>query len=223
MSSIITGLIEYIVNLVIYVIRVSNYPGIFFLMFLEGLLLPIPSEVVMAFAGYLSLTGQLPNYFGIPAVILAVLAGSVGNAVGATAAYAIGYYGGRPAILKFGKYVKLDQNSLDKTEQWFNKYGEVSVFFTRLVPVFRTFISIPAGLAEMNFKKFIILTFGGTLIWDSVLIYLGFVLGSKWEAILGAFNDYSYLAIAAAIIVLIYVYRKLSVRASNGKVNKQRS
>lgn len=221
MSSIITGSIEYIVNLIIYVIRSANYPGIFFLMFLEGLLLPIPSEVVMAFAGYLSLTGELPNYFGIPAVILALIAGSVGNAVGASAAYGIGYYGGRPAILKFGKYIKLDQNSLQKTEEWFNKYGEISVFFTRLVPVFRTFISIPAGLAEMNFKKFIILTFGGTVIWDSVLIYLGYILGSKWEAILGAFNDYSYIAIVAALIVLIYVYRKLSARTRRSNSNSE--
>ncbi|MGP6207009.1 DedA family protein [Cuniculiplasma sp. SKW3] len=221
MSSIITGLIEYIVNLIIYVIRTANYPGIFFLMFLEGLLLPIPSEVVMAFAGYLSLTGELPNYFGVPAVILALIAGSVGNAVGASAAYGIGYYGGRPAILKFGKYIKLDQNSLKKTEEWFNKYGEISVFFTRLVPVFRTFISIPAGLAEMNFKKFIILTFVGTVIWDSVLIYLGYILGSKWEAILSAFNDYSYISIAAALIVLIYVYRKLSARTRRNNSNSE--
>ncbi|MCL4344860.1 MAG: DedA family protein [Candidatus Thermoplasmatota archaeon] len=214
MSSVISGLIAYVVNVIIYVIRVSNYPGIFFLMFLEGVLLPIPSEVVMAFAGYLSLTGQLPAFLGIPPVILALIAGSTGNAVGAAAAYAIGYYGGRPAILRFGKYVRLDQDTLAKTEKWFNKYGEVSVFFTRLVPVFRTFISIPAGLAEMNFKKFIILTFVGTVIWDSVLIYLGYILGSKWQNILGAFNDYSYIAIAAAFAVLIYVYYKLSRRSS---------
>lgn len=220
MTSIITGLIEYVVNLIIYVIHVSNYPGIFFLMFLEGLLLPIPSEVVMAFAGYLSLTGQLPAFFGIPPVILALIAGSVGNTVGAAAAYGIGYYGGRPAILRFGKYVRLDQNTLAKTEEWFAKYGEISVFITRLVPVFRTFISIPAGLAEMNFKKFIALTLGGAAIWDSVLIYLGYILGSKWESILLAFNDYTYVALAAAVIVFIYVYYRLTGNRRKRKVNE---
>lgn len=218
MTSIITGLIEYVVNMIIYVIRVSNYPGIFFLMFLEGLLLPVPSEVIMAFSGYLALSGQLPTIFNIPSYLLVLLAGTVGNLAGASAAYAIGYYGGRPAILKLGKYIKLDENSLARTEKWFNKYGAISVFFTRLIPIFRTFISIPAGLAEMNFKKFAILTFVGSAIWDSVLIYLGFLLGKNWEDILGLFNDYTYLALALAAVILVYVYRILSKGAKNKKL-----
>ncbi len=210
MSSIISGLIEYIINLVIYVIQVSNYPGIFFLMFLEGLLLPVPSEVVMAFSGYLALSNQLPVYLSIPSYLLVLIAGTLGNAVGASAAYAIGLYGGSPAIMRFGKYIRLDEKSLDRTEKWFNKYGEISVFITRLIPIFRTFISIPAGLAEMKFTKFLLFTLLGTVIWDSVLIYVGYLLGNSWKNILGLFNDYTYIAIILAFVVLFYVYRVLS-------------
>lgn len=210
MTSIITGIIEYLVNMIIYVIQVSNYPGIFFLMFLEGLLLPVPSEVVMAFAGYLAFTNQLPTLLNIPAYVLVLIAGTVGNAAGASAAYAIGMYGGRPAVLRFGKYIRLDDKTLDRTEKWFSKYGEISVLVTRLMPIFRTFISIPAGFAEMNFKKFLLFTLLGTVVWDSILIYLGYLLGAKWKDILGLFNDYTYIAVALALIILVYVYRILS-------------
>ena len=218
MTSVITSLIEYVVNLTIMIIRDFNYPGIFFLMFLEGLLLPVPSEVIMAFSGYLALTNQLPVYAGIPAYILALIAGSLGNAIGAAAAYAIGFYGGRPAVLRLGKYIKLDERALSKTEKWFEKYGAASVFLTRLVPVFRTFISIPAGLARMNFWKFFIFTFLGAVLWDSMLIYLGFILGSNWQNILALFNDYTYAALALAFLVLIYVYIKLRNKSANSIV-----
>ncbi len=220
MTSVITGLIEYLVNLVIFVIKDANYPGIFFLMLLEGALLPIPSEVVMAFGGYLAFSNQLPVYLGIPSFVLVLIAGTVGNAVGASLAYALGYYGGRPAVLRYGKYVKLNTDTLEKTEKWFSKYGNLSVFLTRMTPIFRTFISIPAGLAEMKFKKFLALTLAGTIIWDSILEYLGYLFGSSWKDILGLFNDYTYLAVALAFLVLVYVYLKLR---SNGKTNKNGS
>ena len=217
MTSVITSLIEYVVNLIIFIIKDFNYPGIFFLMFLEGLLLPVPSEVIMAFSGYLALTNQLPSYAGIPAYALALAAGSIGNTVGAGAAYAIGFYGGRPAILRLGKYIRLDERALSKTEKWFEKYGALSVFITRLVPVFRTFISIPAGLARMNFWKFFTLTLVGAVLWDSMLIYLGYLLGSNWQNILSLFNDYTYAALALAFLVLIYVYVKLRNKSSNNQ------
>ncbi len=205
----LSGLIEYLLNTVIFVIKDLNYPGIFFLMFLEGTLLPIPSEVVLAFSGYLALTNQLPIIFNIPPYLLVIIVGTIGNAAGASLDYAIGFYGGREAIIKYGKYVRLNMETLDKTERWFKKYGAISVFATRLIPVFRTFISIPAGLAEMNFKKFLYLTLLGSLIWDILLVYLGYVFGSNWRAILGVFNDYTYIAIPAIILTAIYVYFKL--------------
>ncbi len=205
----ISGILDYLVNLVIVIIRDLNYPGIFLLMFLEGTLLPIPSEVVMTFSGYLALTNQLPTFLHIPAYILVLVAGTIGNAAGASLAYAIGFYGGREVILKYGKYVKLNVSTLDRTEHWFKKYGPISVFVTRMIPIFRTFISIPAGLAEMNFKKFLLLTIAGSLIWDILLVYLGFVFGSHWRSILGIFDAYTYITIPAIILVVVYVYLKL--------------
>lgn len=208
----ISGLLDYLVNLVIVIIRDLNYPGIFLLMFLEGTLLPIPSEVVMTFSGYLALTNQLPTLFHIPAYILVLVVGTIGNAAGASLAYAIGFYGGRELILKYGRYIKLNVATLDRTEQWFKKYGPISVFVTRMIPIFRTFISIPAGLAEMNFKKFLLLTIAGSLIWDILLVYLGFVFGSNWRSILGIFDAYTYITIPAIILVVVYVYLKLRTK-----------
>lgn len=215
----LTGIVGYLINLVILVIKDLNYPGIFLLMFLEGTLLPIPSEVVMAFSGYLALTNQLPVYFHIPAYILVLLTGTLGNAAGASLAYAIGFYGGRDVILKYGKYIKLNVDTLSKTEKWFQKYGAISVFVTRMIPIFRTFISIPAGLAEMNFKKFLALTIAGTFIWDVILVYLGFIFGSDWRSILGIFDAYTYIMIPAAILIVVYVYLKL--RSTKKPVDKK--
>lgn len=200
-------------NDVVSIITTLGYPGIFFLMLLEGLLLPIPSEVVMAFGGYLAYSGVLPSEIGVPAFIILLLAGSVGNMVGAYLAYLLGDYGGIPLILRYGRYVMLDKGSIDRTQQWFEKYGTPSVFLTRLVPIFRTFISIPAGIAKMNRGHFLILTFFGALIWDSVLIYLGYFLGPHWLQIMSAFNKFTDLAIAALALLLIgWVYTKLRKR-----------
>ncbi len=200
-------------NEIISIIITLGYPGIFFLMLLEGLLLPIPSEVVMAFGGYLAYSGTLPSEIGIPAFILLLLAGSVGNMVGAYLAYMLGDYGGIPLILRYGKYVMLDKGSIDRTQLWFEKYGTPSVFLTRLVPIFRTFISIPAGIAKMNRVHFLALTFLGAMIWDSILIYLGYILGPHWEQIISTFNQFTDLAVAAlAIIVVAWVYTKMKSR-----------
>ncbi len=200
-------------NDIISIITTLGYPGIFFLMLLEGLLLPIPSEVVMAFGGYLAYSGALPSEIGIPAFVILLLAGSVGNMVGAYLAYMLGDYGGIPLILRYGRYVMLDKSSIDKTQLWFEKYGTPSVFLTRLVPVFRTFISIPAGIAKMNRAHFLALTLVGALIWDSVLIYFGFILGPHWAQIISAFNKFTDVAIAALVLLVIgWVYTKLKKR-----------
>jgi membrane protein DedA with SNARE-associated domain len=216
LTSFITGILDVIISDIILIIQTIGYPGIFFLMLLEGLLLPVPSEVVMAFGGYLALTGGLPSFGPVPAYILVITAGTLGNLAGSSIAYAIGYYGGEPGILKFGKYVGLDENSIRITHKWFMKYGKISVFLTRMTPIFRTFISIPAGIARMKFSTFAIYTLIGTIIWDSILVYLGFIFGSNWKNILGAFNDYTYAGVAAFFLVLIYLY----YQHKNGKKQK---
>lgn len=206
-------LAEYVINLVTNLMHTAGYPGIFLLMLLEGMLLPIPSEVVMAFGGYLAFSNGLPPVLGIPAYIIVLIAGSVGNLVGAFIAYLIGDYGGIPLIKRYGRYVFLNENTVESVQKWFEKYGAVSVFLTRLVPVFRTFISIPAGVAKMNRKLFLTYTFAGALIWDSFLVYLGWTLRQNWQEIMNDFSKYTDAALVAILFLFLYwVYRTLSKR-----------
>lgn len=205
-------------NFVISVIHTLGYPGIFLLMVMEGALIPIPSEVIMAFGGYLVYSGGLPAEIGIPAVIVLLIAGSVGNMVGAYLAYILGDYGGIPLIMRYGKYVMLDKGSIEKTHNWFLKYGPSSVFLTRLVPVFRTFISIPAGIAKMNRVNFLALTLAGALIWDTLLIYLGYHLGPYWNTIIDAFNKFTDVALVALLLIIVWwAWTKLSKRKNSVK------
>ncbi|MFG1460599.1 MAG: DedA family protein [Thermoplasmataceae archaeon] len=183
-----------------------QYPGIFALMVLEGLLLPIPSEVVMAFSGYLIFKNELPSYLGIPAFVLVLIAGTIGNLVGALLAYLLGDKGGMEFVKIYGKKVGVSEKSIDRVNTWFNKYGDIAVFGTRLVPIFRTFISIPAGFGRMKISKFIIYTISGMIIWDAVLLYIGFHLGNAWNSIMGISDNITYAAAAAAVAVLVLLY-----------------
>lgn len=206
-------------NFVISVIQTLGYPGIFLLMVLEGALVPIPSEVIMAFGGYLVYSGGLMAEVGVPAFLILLIAGSVGNMVGAYLAYLLGDYGGIPLIIRYGRYVMLDRESIEKTHSWFLKYGPSSVFLTRLVPVFRTFISIPAGIAKMNRAYFLGLTLAGALIWDSILIYLGINLGPYWDTIVDVFNKFTDLALVALVAIIIgWAWTKLSKRKTEKNV-----
>lgn len=207
-------------NFVISVIQTLGYPGIFLLMVLEGALIPIPSEVIMAFGGYMVYSGGLVAELGVPAFIVLLIAGSVGNMVGAYLAYILGDYGGIPLIIRYGRYVMLDRSSIEKTHSWFLKYGPSSVFLTRLVPVFRTFISIPAGIAKMNRAYFLGLTLAGAFIWDALLIYLGFHLGPYWNSIIDVFNKFTDVALVALVAIIIgWVWSKLSKRKTVKKVD----
>ncbi len=211
-----TGLVSTVFNFTTNIISSIGYPGIFGLMLLEGLLFPIPSEVVMAFGGYLIWAGQLSGIWVFPAFFILLMAGTIGNLAGALIAYEIGYYGGKPLIVKFGKYVMLDEATVDHVQRWFHRYGSISVFGTRLVPIFRTFISIPAGIGKMDWRLFTILTFIGSLIWDTMLIYFGYTLGSNWQNILTVFDQYQYIAVAAIIVLIIaFVYVKLTGRKAD--------
>ena len=147
----ITHLIEFLANIVINVIDWSGYAGVFFLMLVESCGIPMPSEVIMPFAGFLVAKGTLMFW---PVVLL----GAVGNLVGSWLAYFIGARGGRPLLEKYGKYVLISGHDLDMADRWFIRYGEATVFFGRLLPVVRTFISFPAGMFRVNILKFSILT-----------------------------------------------------------------
>ncbi len=211
------SLVQMGINMITNLIVQINYPGIFVLMLLEGMLLPIPSEVVMAFSGYLLWANDLPVYFGIPAFWLLLIAGTIGNLVGALIAYSIGDLGGIEFVKRYGKKIGLSEKSIDTVNHWFERYGPAAVFGTRLTPIFRTFISIPAGLGKMNIVKFSAYTVIGMAIWDTVLIEIGYGLGPEWNSILGISNTLTYVAAGAglAVLILLYVWHK------RGRGNRQ--
>jgi membrane protein DedA with SNARE-associated domain len=172
----------------------------------ESALIPIPSEVTMPFAGFLASTGKFN-------VILVVLIGAFANLVGSWIAYGLGYWGEetviRNLIKKYGKYLLISEDEYDRSEKWFRKYGEKIVFFSRVLPIVRTFISLPAGIAEMNFWKFSVFTFIGSLIWSGALTYVGFVLGKNWHSLEGYYRKFEYVIVAAIVIAAIYyLYHK---------------
>lgn len=187
-------------NFIIQTISNSGYVGIFFLMVAESALIPIPSEVIMPFSGYLVSTGKFN-------IILVIIAGSIGNLVGALIAYFVGAYLGRGFVLKYGKYVLLKKSHLEIAESYFKKYGDRSTFVSRLLPAIRTYVSLPAGVAKMNLKKFAVFTLAGSIIWNTALTYIGLKLGDEWNSI-RKYSDYFDAVVVIVVIVAIIVYWK---------------
>ena len=193
-------IISSLTNFIINTISNSGYLGIFFLMIAESALIPIPSEVIMPFSGYLVSAGKFN-------VIFVILAGSIGNLIGSWIAYFVGSRLGREFILRYGKYVLLKKSHLELTESYFTKYGDRSTFISRLLPAVRTYISLPAGVANMNLKKFSIYTIAGSLIWNTMLTYVGIKLGSEWTNI-RQYSDYIDVAVVVGAIIVIIIFVK---------------
>lgn len=187
-----------------------GYWGILLGMLLESACIPIPSEVIMPFGGYLVSTGHL-NIIGV------ILVGTLGNILGSLIAYAVGYWGGKRFINRFGKYVFLSKKHMDSAERWFDKRGEITVFISRILPAIRTFISLPAGIARMNLSKFLIYTAIGSLIWSVILTYVGYVLGKNWENIQNYLHPIAY--VVAVIVVVILVFLAVKVVKSRKTTN----
>jgi membrane protein DedA with SNARE-associated domain len=184
-----------IVQFIMSIILALGYGGIFLLMVLESALIPIPSEIIMPFSGFLVTTGSLGS-------IGVILAGSLGNLVGSIATYFLGIKLGRAFLIKYGRYIFFRPKHLVFTEEMFRKYGEKIVFVGRLLPIVRTYVSLPAGIGRTNFFKFVVYTFAGSLIWNTILTYAGLQLGHKWRHI----DQYSrYLDIVAVIGIIAFV------------------
>ncbi len=177
-----------------------GYAGVFILMTLESAALPVPSEVVMPFAGYLA-------YQGVFDLFLITIVGALGCTVGSVISYYVGRKGGRPFIEKYGRYLFIKSSHMELAEIWFNKYGDRAVFFSRLLPVVRTFISLPAGIGKYDIKKLVMFSFIGSLPWCFALAYVGFSLGPLWKNIIGFFNELDILVIAAIIIIVLYYWK----------------
>jgi membrane protein DedA with SNARE-associated domain len=160
---------------VILVISTGGYFGIVALMAIESACIPLPSEVIMPFSGYLVYTGRF-NLLWVATM------GALGCNVGSAIAYAIGYYGGRPLVEKYGSYILLTRHELDLADRFFARYGSVTVFISRLLPVVRTFIALPAGIARMEQVRFHLYTFVGSWPWCLGLAYVGMKLGERWDS-----------------------------------------
>ncbi len=161
---------------IITAISTFGYAGIAAMMAIESACIPLPSEIIMPFSGYLVSRGQF-TLFGT------ALAGAIGCVIGSVIAYAVGRYGGRTFIWKYGRYILISHHDLEMADRWFTSHGQSVVFFSRLLPVIRTFISLPAGISKMPFVPFVIFTFVGSLPWCYFLAYVGERLGSNWETL----------------------------------------
>ena len=202
----VTRILESLAALIIYVISRMGLPGIVLLMAIESACIPLPSEVIMPFSGYLVFLGKYSLWS-------VGLAGAIGCVVGSVPAYYLGMYGGRPLIEKYGKYVLLSHRDLDLADRWFVRHGEATVFFARLLPVIRTFIAFPAGVARMEMKRFIAYTFAGSFPWCLGLAYVGMVMGEKWPTLRVYFHKFDLLIGAVLIAGIVwYVRRHFTVR-----------
>jgi len=200
-------MIELISHWIINSISSWGYGAIFLLMSLESALIPIPSEVTMPFAGFLVGLGKL-NFW------LVVLVGSLANLTGSLLAFALGYWGQekfvRQLIKKYGKYLLITYEEVETAERWFRQKGELIAFGSRLLPVVRTFISLPAGFAQMNPLKFSVYTLLGAFLWSAVLTYLGVLLGENWRLLEVYFKKFDVLILALGFgLVIFYVWFKL--------------
>jgi membrane protein DedA with SNARE-associated domain len=207
-ESIITPVGKWIIDTISFL----GYWGIVLTMGIESACIPLPSEIIMPFSGYLVYTGRFN-------LIWVSVAGAFGCVVGSVAAYWAGILGGRSFIEKYGKYVLLSHRDLDTAERWFKKYGDWAIFFSRLLPVIRTFISLPAGIARMNFSRFVVYTFLGSLPWCFVLAYIGKVLGENWQTIKGYFRGADIIiAIIVILGIAFFIYRHLKPQKSESEV-----
>ena len=189
-----------------------GYTAVFVLMVLESACIPIPSEVTMLFGGALANAIFVASVAAAGAVhlnfLVVGLLGTFGNLVGSWIAYGVGRAGGRPLIERWGKFVFLREHELNRAEVWFAKHGEAAVFVSRLLPVVRTFISLPAGVAEMPFWRFTIYTFAGCLPWTFALAGIGYGLGAKWKTVERYFRPISIIVAVALVVVIVWWFVK---------------
>jgi membrane protein DedA with SNARE-associated domain len=199
LEKIITVLSLFVIN----VISTLGYGGIVLLMAIESACIPLPSEIIMPFSGYLVSQGEMNLWW-------VAVAGAFGCVVGSIPAYYLGMYGGRPMIERYGRYVLISHHDLDMADRAFARHGEIIIFVGRLLPVVRTFIAFPAGVARMAMGRFIVYTFVGSLIWCWALAYLGKQLGDNWESLEPYFHEFHvWFAVVFGALLVWYVWRHI--------------
>lgn len=191
----LSSLLEPVIQRTVAFISALGYWGIAIGMAIESANIPLPSEVILPFGGYLVSTGRLDFFW-------AAMTGTIGGTVGSIFSYFLGLWGGRPFLLRYGPYVGISRKHLELAEYWFERYGEVTVFFTRLMPIVRTFISLPAGISGMNFPRFVIYTFLGSLPWSFFLTYLGLKMGQHWQDLKYWFHRLDLMVVGILLVLL---------------------
>ena len=204
------GITQWIADNAVIFIGATSYPGIFLLMVLESMVFPVPSEAVMPFAGFLIVKGQF-TFTGV------IIASTLGSIAGSLASYTMGFYGGKPFIKRFGKYLLLDTHDLEITERFFARRGELTIFISRFIPVIRHMISIPAGLGKMKLWKFVIYTILGAGMWNAFLTYVGIKLKENWEEVM----TYSHIIdiVVVGVLGLAFLYYAYKVYINLTKKN----
>lgn len=186
----------------------ASHPAIFVLMFLESALVPIPSEITMPFAGYLASQGKI-GFWEV------VFVGGTANLTGSLLVYWLGSWGQEYVhqwIRKYGKFLLITVHEVETAERWFRSHGEIIAFTSRLLPVVRTFISLPAGMSRMDIRKFAGYTLAGSLIWSAFLAYVGLILGKNWHSIDIYFKKFQFLITAIILVMAVwYIWSKIKI------------
>ena len=201
MNEVIDSVLSPIVNFVINTISTLGYPGVALLMGIESAAIPLPSEVIMPFSGFLVSEGR----FSLQGI---ALAGAVGSVFGSWVTYWIGKYGGRPMLRKYGHWVLITEHDLNLVDRFFSRFGNWATLIGRMLPVIRTYISIPAGLARVRFWSFTFTCFVGSYIWSLLLGWIGFKLGENWEDIRHYFRQVDWLIVALLIVGIVWWVRR---------------
>lgn len=176
-----------------------GYIAVAVLMAMENACIPIPSELILGFAGYLIFAERM-TFTG------AIVAGMIGGMAGSIFAYAVGATGGRKFVDRYGKYFLIKKSHVDLAQRWFDRYGIRAVFFSRMLPVVRTFISLPAGFARVSFTPFLLFTFAGSLPWTALILYAGILLGENWKYLLEIGHEASIAFVIICVIILAVLY-----------------
>jgi len=206
----LSQVIGWIAETAIWLMSTTGYTGLFILMMFESMVMPVPSELVMPFAGFLAADGVF-------SFTLVIVISSLASLTGSLLSYALGHYGGNRLVCKYGKWFLLDTDDLQGTEKWFAKRGEATIFIARLIPVVRHLISIPAGIGKMNLWKFCIYTIAGATIWNTFLAWCGYLLGQHWNLV----REYTEPISIAVAVVLVAAGAWMAVRHIKHKHKKR--
>lgn len=194
-------ILSFVVSLITRAIEAGGYPAVFGLMVIESAGIPAPSEIIMPFAGFLIHHGRFTLWW-------LIVVGGLANLAGSLLAYWLGYIGGRPLVERYGKYILLSRHDLDLADRFFQKYGQLTVFVSRLLPIVRTYISFPAGIAKMPWQPFCLFSLLGSLPWVWLLAWIGWKLGENWENIKNYFHGLDIVVAVALILGVVWWLRR---------------